>query len=115
MIDLELVHKVNILKEKYPCSTERMDSTPTHNANVGGTKNSYHIDTSEHLACAIDLSFDHPEDLLPAATYAKDLGFNGIEVDFRNNHLHLDLRETIWHVVCTKDRTQTLVEYLTKV
>jgi hypothetical protein len=114
MIDQELVCKVNLLKEKYPCSTERIDSTPLHNKNVGGKENSYHVKTLTHNACAIDLSFDNVEDLVPAAIYAKDLGFNGIEVDLRNYHLHLDLREIPWQVVVTKQSTIPLADYLKK-
>lgn len=109
MIDQELICKLNALKEVFPCSTESLDRTPYHNASVGGAKGSYHLTGN-----AVDLIFDAPSQLIPAAKYAKILGFGGIEVDFRNCHLHLDLRSTIWHVVCTKEGTETLQEYLTR-
>jgi hypothetical protein len=116
MIDLALVEKVNTLKERFPCSTERIDSTALHNASpaVGGAKGSYHIDVGKRLACACDLSFDSASSLIPAALYAKVLGFGGIEVDFRNNHLHVDLRANPWHVVCIGTIMYTLDEYLTE-
>ena len=108
MIDQELICKLNLLKEKYPCSTESLDRTPYHNASVGGAKRSYHV-----TGQAADLIFDSPSELLPAANYAKSLGFGGIEVDMRNNHLHLDLRKEPWHVVCTSQETVPLERYLT--
>lgn len=108
MIDQELICKLNLLKEQFPCSTKSLDRTPLHNASVGGAKQSWHL-----TGKAGDLIFDTPERLIPAAIYAKSLGFGGIEVNFRNNHLHLDLRPTIWHVVCTTKKTVTLEEYLT--
>lgn len=93
MIDQELICKVNLLKDQHPCSTTSLDRTPYHNKVVGGAPNSWHLSGQ-----AIDLIFDRPESLLPAAVYARALGFGGIEVDFRNLHLHLDLRTTVWHV-----------------
>jgi hypothetical protein len=116
MIDVELVRLTNQLKARFPCNTESVDRTPLHNAQVGGAKNSWHLSTREGGAKAIDLSFDEVEDLLPAAKYAKTLGFGGIEVDFRNNHLHLDLRplSDAWHVVYVAGGKQYLLdEYLT--
>ena len=109
MIDVELVDKVNLLKAVYPCSTLSLDRTPLRNASVGGAKSSWHL-----IGKAIDLVFDTAAELIPAAIYARTLGFGGIEVDFRNLHLHLDMRPSIWHVVCTKDKTWTLDEYLTQ-
>jgi uncharacterized protein YcbK (DUF882 family) len=108
MIDQELICKLNQLKEKHPCSTESLDRTPYHNASVGGAKGSYHVKGQ-----AVDLIFDQPSELLPAALYAKTLGFGGIELDYRNLHLHLDLRTDMWHVVCTPKETVPLEAYLT--
>lgn len=109
MIDQELICKLNQLKAVWPCSTTSLDRTPTHNASVGGAKESKHL-----TGQAVDLIFDNPLDLIPAAKYAKVLGFGGIEADFRNRHLHLDLRKNPWHVVCTLEGTETLENYLTR-
>lgn len=113
-INREFIDRVNLLKEYYPCSTESLDRTPIHNASVGGAKLSWHLNTLPEGCQAIDLIFDEVKDLLPAAKYAKTLGFGGIEVDFRNLHLHLDARPTIWHVVCSNTGTEMLDEYLTR-
>lgn len=79
MISLELVEKVNQLKELYPSSTTRIDSTIAHNRAEGGKVNSWHLHGK-----AIDLIYDSVELLLPAALYARTIGFGGIEVDYRN-------------------------------
>lgn len=105
LINQELVDKANELKQRYPCSTTRIDSTPEHNKNVGGAKNSWHIDTEDHKACAIDLAFDSEDVMYQATQYAYTQGWTGIEVDLTNNHLHLDLRTTpTWHVIKTKEK-----------
>jgi len=114
-INFGFIAKVNTFKERFPCSTVCLDRTPLHNASIGGAKLSWHLNTLPEGCQAIDLIFDEPEDLLPAAKYAKELGFGGIELDFRNLHLHLDARPTIWHVVCTKKKTLSLDEYLTRI
>lgn len=108
MIDLDFVRTVNLLKMRFPCSTDSLDRTPSHNLSIGGAKLSLHLEGK-----AIDLIFDLPQDLIPAAKYAIELGFGGVEVDFRNLHLHLDSRAVPWHVVCTPSKTVTLEEYLT--
>lgn len=105
MIHLELVKKVNELKNMFPCSTTRIDSTTQYNASIGGAKNSWHIDTRDHSACAIDLAFDDTNIMYQAAQYAYTQGWTGIEIDLTNNHLHLDLRTTpSWHVIKTKEK-----------
>ena len=105
LINQELVDKANELKQRYPCSTTRIDSTHQHNANIGGAKNSWHIDTEDHKACAIDLAFDTVELMQQAALFAVSQGWTGIELDLTNNHLHLDLRTTPqWHVIKTKNK-----------
>lgn len=106
LINQEVVDKANELKQRYPCSTTRIDSTSQHNKNEGGAKNSWHIDTESHTACAIDLAFDSVELMQQAAHFAVSQGWSGIEMDLSNNHLHLDLRTTpSWHVIKTKNKT----------
>lgn len=106
-IDQELICKVNLLLERHPGSVTRLCTTVAHNRAIGGAEKSYHL-TGE----AVDLVFDRHASLLLAARYARDLGFLGIEVDFRNNHLHLDLRKVKWEVVYTTEKKYTLTEYL---
>jgi Peptidase M15 len=114
MIDPILIEKLNQLKAVYPCSTLSLDRTPHRNASVGGAQASWHLTTTPGGAKAVDLVFDTQAELLPAAILARTLGFGGIELDYRNLHLHLDMRPTIWHVVCSTDKTETLNEYLTR-
>lgn len=109
-INIQFIEQVNVLLTQFPASVTRLVTTPRRNATIGGAKQSKHL-TGE----AADLVYDDTDDLLDAAKYAKELGFGGIEVDYRNNHLHVDLRDKIWHVVCTKNKTYTLDEYLDKV
>jgi len=115
MIDIDFLRLVNLHKIQYPSSTTRIDSTPIHNQLVGGAPHSWHIGTREGGAKAIDLVFDRQADLIPAAKYAKSLGFGGIEIDLRNKHLHLDMRPSTWHVVIIGPEYQhqlTLVDFL---
>lgn len=100
-MDLEFVKKVNELCDCVPGSWESGDRTPTHNHNVGGAPSSQHL-----LGKALDLVYDNTGQLLQAARKARDLGFLGIEVDFRNNHLHVDGRSNPWMVVYTKENTK---------
>jgi uncharacterized protein YcbK (DUF882 family) len=109
-ISLVLIEKVNQLLALYPASVTRLCTTAYRNeAIVKGAKSSKHL-TGE----AVDLVFDQTSTLLPAARYAVTLGFGGIEVDYSNNHLHLDIREVLWHEVRLAGKKYTLKEYLTR-
>ncbi len=105
MISTELVEKVNQLKEKFPCSTDSIDRTIARNKLVGGAPRSWHL-----FGQAIDLIFDDTEMLRPAALYAIKLGFGGVEIDYQNNHLHLDLRNVPWYRVILADGTKQSFE-----
>jgi hypothetical protein len=53
--------------------------------------------------------------LSQAAQKALDLHFPGIELDFRNNHLHLDWRPVFWRIGYEKDgSTFPLEQFLTQ-
>lgn len=110
-ISLVLIEKLNSFLALYPASVTRLCTTPYRNeAIVKGAPSSKHL-TGE----AVDLVFDQTSTLLHAAQYAKQLGFGGIEVDYNNNHLHLDIREgTPWHEVRLAGKKYTLDQYLTK-
>lgn len=113
-INILFIEKVNLLKAKFPCSTVSLDRTPLHNEQEGGAPHSYHLNTRPNGCQAIDLIFDEPTNLIPAAKYAQDLGFTGIELDFTNFHLHVDTRPgQPWSEIRTKSKTYTLDEYLT--
>lgn len=109
-ISLELIRMVNELLALYPASVTRLITTPYRNeAIVKGAQASKHL-TGE----AIDLVFDETAMLLPAAKKAKEIGFGGIEVDYGNNHLHLDIRcQPFWYEVRLAGKKYTLDEYLT--
>lgn len=89
--------RVNDFLAIYPASIDSWYRTPARNKAIGGAPNSYHV-----LGLAVDLIFDSLEDLFRGAYGARDMGFQGIEVDLTNKHLHLDGREKSWHVVRTK-------------
>ena len=86
-----------------PGSCDRMQSTILHNKAVGGAPASGHLlDLSNGVkCCAADLQFDSIEDLKEAAKEALVLGFDGVELDLTNNHLHVDTksRPHPWQVV----------------
>lgn len=91
---------------KNKVSSERWGSSPQHQEIVNpGVKASWHT-----VWRAVDLTFDNPDYLLPAAQDAKRLGFGGIEVDLTNKHLHLDNRPTIWHVIRELNGHETPLE-----
>jgi uncharacterized protein YcbK (DUF882 family) len=110
-ISLVLIEKVNQVLALYPASVTRVCTTPYRNeAIVKGAPASKHL-TGE----AVDLVFDQSSTLLYAAKYARELGFGGIEVNYSNNHLHLDIRSVpFWHEVRLAGKKYTLQEYLTK-
>lgn len=110
-ISLVLIEKVNQLLALYPASVTRLCTTPYRNeAIVKGAPSSKHL-TGE----AVDLVFDQSSQLLHAAKYAVSLGFGGVEVDYNNLHLHLDIRpEPFWHEVRVSGKKYTFKNYLTK-
>lgn len=69
-----------------PASEESGSRTIEHNRNVGGSADSAHVH-----GLAVDLILDTTVGLEAAMYMAKRLGFNGIEWDERNRHLHLDM------------------------
>lgn len=60
---------------------------------------------------AVDLTADSTDKLILVAAKALELGFRGIELDYRNNHLHIDWREAFWRVAYTKDGRQHPLEF----
>lgn len=112
-MNIEFCARVNALCAIFPGSWESVDRTPTHNANIGGAPSSWHVRGE-----AVDLIYDSRELLLHAAREAIRQGFQGVEVDTINSHLHLDNRPDSWKVVYVLN-TQThrreqknLTEYL---
>ena len=93
-MNIEFCKRVNALCLACAGSWESVDRTPIHNANVGGAPSSWHVRGE-----AIDLIYDSHELLLQAARTAIRHGFQGIEVDTINYHLHLDNRTDSWKVV----------------
>lgn len=93
-MNAEFFEKVNLLCSRCPASWESGDRTPKHNASVGGKSGSFHLQGK-----ALDLIYDTVEELIWAAHVAVVLGFNGIEMDLTNNHLHVDGRPTTWQIV----------------
>lgn len=96
MINLTLIAKLNLLLVRFPASIDSLVRTAAHNQAVGGAPNSAHVQ-----GAAADLLFDDPSLLIPAGQFAITLGFNGVEVDLTNNHLHVDVMPREWHVVKT--------------
>lgn len=104
--------RVNELCRVCPGSWESGDRTPHHNVSVGGKSASYHL-----KGLAQDLIYDSVIELVDAAREALRLGFQGIEMDLTNNHLHVDGRISPWQVVRHMQegviREEDLVTYLT--
>lgn len=99
-IPAEVLLRLNSILCRVPLSITRWLSTPAHNQAVGGAPESAHL-----RGLAVDLVADSNDNLLLAARAARDAGFKGIEVDLRNNHLHVDLqdRPAPWQVVIHAD------------
>jgi len=110
---LYFIEKVNELCSHVPASWESGYRTPTRNKTIGGAVGSLH-----QLGLAQDLIYDSVADLWQAAQKAIELGFGGIEVDLTNSHLHVDFRDTIWHVVRYNDGSHIMTisyhEYCTR-
>ena len=97
--DTELLIKVQTLLTKFDCLSQTSGiRSDLRNAAVGGSPNSFH-----KFGKAVDLVCDFPSQLQSVAQEALALGFNGIEIDFRDNHIHLDIRDTPWQVVFLKN------------
>lgn len=99
VIDIQFFSQVLILTEQHPNSLTRLWSTPAHNQAVGGAKESGHVQDGTHTCHAVDLVFDTAAELRAAAQTAVAMGFQGVEVDLTNMHLHLDAKPRIWRVV----------------
>lgn len=110
-ISLELIDKLNQLLALYPASVTRLCTTPYRNeAIVKGAQSSKHL-TGE----AADLVFDQASQLLHAGKYAIALGFGGVEIDYNNFHLHVDIRSApFWHEVRVAGKKYSFKNYLTK-
>jgi hypothetical protein len=74
-------------------SVHRWRSTVKQNARVGGAKKSRHLDGT-----AVDVSADSIEECEQIAREAIKAGFGGVELDLVVLHVHIDTRETPWHV-----------------
>ena len=101
MIDLNFARKVNAFLAVIPASISSWYRTQERNKIVGGSSNSAHT-----KGVAVDLILDTAINLESALYHAEQLGFSGIEYDYRNHHLHLDDhpdRQGVWHVVVQKD------------
>ena len=99
VIDIAFFSQVLVFTEKHPNSLTRLWSTPTRNRLVGGAKESGHVQDDTHVCHAVDLVFDTAADLRDAAQTAVSMGFQGVEVDLTNMHLHLDAKPRLWQVV----------------
>lgn len=96
MLDLDFIDKLNRFLADHPASSQRWFSTPAHNKDVGGAKDSGHL---LKYSNAIDLTFDSDLELMAGAATAHQYGFSGIELDLTNKHLHLDTKPRLWRVV----------------
>lgn len=96
MIDLDFIARLNRFLVDHPASVIRLVTTETRNRVIGGAADSAHLLKNGN---AVDLVFDNLEQLYAAATYAKNYGFSGIELDLTNYHLHLDTKPRHWMVV----------------
>lgn len=107
VIDLEFFSQVVILTEQHTNSLTRLWSTPARNKAKGGAANSGHILDDTRSCHAVDLVFDTPDQLRAAAQTAVNMGFQGVEVDLTNMHLHLDAKPRRWHVVHRGPKQET--------
>ncbi len=113
MVDLPFFSKLLAFSEAYPNSLTRLWTTPFHNKQIGGAPNSGHLMDSTHICHAADMTFDTDAELKAGAQGALDHGFQGVEVDLTNKHLHLDDKPRRWHVVHRGPKQETpLAEWL---
>jgi len=115
IIDIPFFSQVLILTEQHPNSLTRLWSTPARNKAVGGAPESGHVLDATHVCHAVDLVFDTAAGLRAAAQTAVAMGFQGVEVDLTNMHLHLDAKPRIWRVVHRGPKQETpLAEWLSQ-
>ena len=93
-LNLRIFEFCNVLR--MPFSVQRWRSSPDHNKAVGGAPKSKHI-----TGDAADLTFDTVADLEAATEQAIEMGFEGVEMDVTNNHLHIDVGPRVWRVLKT--------------
>ncbi len=98
----EFNRALEVFRQICPCSLVGGFRTVPRNIQVGGASNSFHL-----YAMAADLVFDTPRELHLGAEKAMEF-FGGVELDLKNNHLHVDGRPMVrpWHVVHKKERDQ---------
>jgi hypothetical protein len=106
-IDVTFFAKLVTFSQEYPNSLTRLWTTPARNKLVGGAPSSGHLADETHTCHAADLVFDTPAQLKAGARGAIEAGFQGIEVDLTNNHLHLDDKPRIWRVVHRGPKQET--------
>lgn len=108
-IPIVMVEKVNSLLDMGKASIDSWIRTDSRNGIVGGAAHSQHLSGN-----AVDLIYDSRMELIEASKKAIMVGFTGIEVDFRNMHLHVDLREGVrwWVVINLKGETMPLETFL---
>lgn len=71
--------------------------TPSHNASVGGAKNSMHLyGKAADIVCT-------GKTPLQLAQLAEAIGMTGIEWNVTEGYTHVDTRATIWHVKCVNN------------
>ncbi len=85
----ELMERLNELRIKVgkPVNVTSACRCEQHNKNVGGVKNSYHM---QGMAADIYVSDMELEDLAKAA---ESVGFNGIGIYIRQKFVHVDIRD----------------------
>ncbi len=99
LIDMELVRYLQQIRD-WAGGSIKINSgyrTPSHNAKVGGSKTSKHL---QGRAADIVCSKKNP---LQLAQKAETLGMKGIEWNPVYNYTHVDTREKEWHVQYAKD------------
>lgn len=99
LIDMELVRYLQQIRDwaGAPIKINSGYRTPSHNARVGGSKTSKHLQgRAADIVCA-------GKTPLELAQKAETLGMKGIEWNPVYNYTHVDTREKEWHVQYAKD------------